>query len=144
MSAAEQFKAAVTSASVPDQGWRGGLERMPRKGGGPEAEDWSVLSNPERGCISVVYLQGCKQRGDPVRARIAKWGNSLGVRIPKAVAKEVGLNEGANVDVKVSGRNLVLAPAHREYSLGELVAGITPKNRHGETDWGSPVGNESW
>ena len=27
MSAAEQFKAAVTSVSGPDQGWRGGLER---------------------------------------------------------------------------------------------------------------------
>lgn len=30
-SAAEPFKAAVTSVSGPDQGWRGGLERMPRK-----------------------------------------------------------------------------------------------------------------
>jgi antitoxin MazE len=79
-----------------------------------------------------------------LRARVAKWGNSLGVRIPKAVAKEVGLDEGTNVDVRVSGRNLVLAPAHREYSLQELVAGITAKNRHGETDWGNPVGNENW
>jgi len=90
-------------------------------------------------CISVVYL-----RRWTLRARIAKWGNSLGVRIPKAVAKEVGLDEGTNVDVRVSGRNLVLAPAHREYSLQELVAGITAKNRHGETDWGNPVGNENW
>ncbi|MFZ0887653.1 MAG: AbrB/MazE/SpoVT family DNA-binding domain-containing protein [Candidatus Binataceae bacterium] len=79
-----------------------------------------------------------------MRARIAKWGNSLGVRIPKAVAKEVGLDEGANVEFKVSGRNLVLAPAGREYTLSELVEGITGKNRHGETDWGSPVGSESW
>lgn len=79
-----------------------------------------------------------------MHARIAKWGNSLGVRIPRAVAKEVGLDEGASVEVKVSGRNLVLAPTRREYSLNELVALITPKNRHGETDWGSPVGKESW
>jgi len=79
-----------------------------------------------------------------LRARSAKWGNSLGVRIPKAAAKEVGLDEGSDVEVKVSGRNLVLAPARREYTLTELVDGITPKNRHGETGWGSPVGNESW
>jgi antitoxin MazE len=79
-----------------------------------------------------------------LRARIARWGNSLGVRIPKAVAKEVGLDEGTNVEVRVSGRNLVLAPAHREYNLKELVAGITPRNRHQETDWGAPIGNESW
>jgi antitoxin MazE len=79
-----------------------------------------------------------------LRARITKWGNSLGIRIPKAVAKEVGLDEGTNVDLRVSGKNLVLAPAHREYSLQELVGAITPKNRHRETDWGAPVGNESW
>ena len=79
-----------------------------------------------------------------MRARIAKWGNSLGVRIPKAVAKEVGLDEGVNVEVKVSVGNLVLAPARREYSLKELVAGITSKNRHAETDWGPPIGSEKW
>ncbi len=76
--------------------------------------------------------------------RIEKWGNSLRVQIPKAVAKKVGLYEGANVDVRVSGRNLVLAPVHPEYSLEELVAGITPKNRHRETNWGAPAGNEIW
>jgi antitoxin MazE len=79
-----------------------------------------------------------------LRARITKWGNSLGVRISKAVAKEVGLGEGSTVEVKVSGRTLVLVPANRDYTLDELVARITPKNRHGETDWGSPAGHENW
>ena len=79
-----------------------------------------------------------------MRTQVSKWGNSLGVRIPKAYAKEVGLSQGATVEMKVSGRNLVLAPARREYSLEELIARITPKNRHMETDWGGPVGNESW
>jgi antitoxin MazE len=79
-----------------------------------------------------------------LRARVAKWGNSLGVRIPKAIANEVGLKEGTQVDVRVSGRNVILEPARREYTLSELVEGITPKNRHGETDWGPPVGNEGW
>ena len=79
-----------------------------------------------------------------MRVRITKWGNSLGVRIPKAVAMEVGLDEGTSVEVRVSGKNLVLVPANRQYDLKELVAGITSKNRHRETDWGAPVGDESW
>ena len=79
-----------------------------------------------------------------MRTRIAKWGNSLGVRIPQAVARDLGLDEGATVEMRVSGKNLVLAPAHRDYSLQELVAGITAKNRHREIDWGAPVGHESW
>lgn len=28
--------------------------------------------------------------------------------------------------------------------LDDLVAGITDENRHGETDWGAPVGKEEW
>lgn len=79
-----------------------------------------------------------------MRTQVSKWGNSLGVRIPKAYAEELGLAEGATVEVKVSGRKLVLAPAHREYELGELVARITPSNRHTETDWGVPLGKETW
>jgi antitoxin MazE len=79
-----------------------------------------------------------------MHTQVSKWGNSLGVRIPKACAKELGLVEGTTVDVKVSGGKLVLAPARRDYNLEELVAGITPKNRHTETDWGTPVGKEIW
>ncbi len=79
-----------------------------------------------------------------MRTQVSKWGNSLGIRIPKAYAEEMGLSEGATVDVKLSGRKLVLTPAQPEYELEKLVAGITPKNRHGETDLGEPVGKETW
>ena len=79
-----------------------------------------------------------------MRARVAKWGNSLGVRIPKTAAQEVGLEDGTSIEVRVSGRNLILTPARPEYTLDQLVARITAENRHGETDWGAPVGNEGW
>jgi antitoxin component of MazEF toxin-antitoxin module len=32
----------------------------------------------------------------------------------------------------------------RKYTLAELVAGITPKNRHDEITTGRPVGAEAW
>ena len=38
---------------------------------------------------------------------------------------------------------IVLRPTRRKYELSELVSGITPKNRHRETDWGGPQGQES-
>ncbi|HUO04209.1 MAG TPA: AbrB/MazE/SpoVT family DNA-binding domain-containing protein [Candidatus Binataceae bacterium] len=79
-----------------------------------------------------------------MHAKVAKWGNSLGVRIPKTAAQQIGLNEGADVDVTVSGKRLVLAPTRRKYSLNELVNGITAKNRHAESDWGKPAGKEIW
>ncbi len=77
-------------------------------------------------------------------ARISKWGNSLAVRIPRAFAAELGIQEGVEVEMSVEDGRLVIAPARPEYGLEELSAGITPENRHDETDWGRPTGGEVW
>ncbi len=77
--------------------------------------------------------------------RVTRWGNSLAIRIPSAYARELHLDEGAEVELSVTEGRLVITPAPPQaYNLAELVAGITPENRHGETDWGGPVGDESW
>ena len=76
---------------------------------------------------------------------ISKWGNSLAVRIPLALAKQASLGEGDCVKMSLDpDGTIVLRPARRKYDLSDLVAGITPKNRHRETDWGRPEGEESW
>jgi len=76
---------------------------------------------------------------------LGRWGNSLGVRIPKALAERAGLQEGDRVSLDVANDGaLVIRRATPRYSLDELVAGITPRNRHDETDWGAPVGKEPW
>ena len=77
--------------------------------------------------------------------QLAKWGNSLAVRIPKAVADTAQLREGDPVDVGVNQEgSLVVRPARRKYRLKALVSQITAKNRHAETDWGRPAGTEVW
>ena len=76
---------------------------------------------------------------------ISKWGNSLAVRIPLAIAKQASLSEGDCVKLALDrDGGIVLRPARRKYELSALVARITPKNRHRETDWGRPQGEESW
>jgi len=76
---------------------------------------------------------------------ISKWGNSLAVRIPLALAKQASLGEGDCIEMVLAPDGaIILRPARRKYDLSELVAGITPENRHRETDWGSPQGGESW
>jgi len=79
------------------------------------------------------------------KSRLAKWGNSLAVRIPRRIVETAHLREGDPLNLTV-GKNgaVVMRPAHRKYRLEELVSGITPRNRHGETDWGEPVGKEIW
>ena len=76
--------------------------------------------------------------------QIAKWGNSLGLRLPKSVAREAQLGEGDTVDVSVKNGAIVIRPSRPTYSLEQLVAKMTQRNRHDESDWGPRVGRESW
>lgn len=76
---------------------------------------------------------------------VSKWGNSLAVRIPLAIARQAGLSEGDCVALTLdSAGGIVLRPTRRKYELSELVGRITPRNRHRETDWGEAQGEESW
>ena len=78
-------------------------------------------------------------------ATVAKWGNSLAVRIPQNLAKEINLAEGVEIDLSVVDGSLVIKPRSRKrYSLDELIQGITPENLHSEIDSGIAVGNEVW
>jgi antitoxin MazE len=79
-----------------------------------------------------------------MQTQIGKWGNSLAVRIPGTYAKELNLAEGLEMDIVVVDGGLLLKRRPAEYTLDELIAGITPENRHDETDWGPPVGGEAW
>ena len=77
--------------------------------------------------------------------QLAKWGNSLALRIPKAVAQDAELREGEPVTVTVAREGgLVVKRARRKYRLTQLVSRITAKNRHEETNWGQPQGKEIW
>ena len=81
----------------------------------------------------------------PNDTHVAKWGNSLAVRIPQAIVTEARLAEGDRLSFDLAGDgSIVLRSRHRKYSLDQLVAGIKPKNRHRETDWGAPKGKEVW
>jgi antitoxin MazE len=74
-----------------------------------------------------------------------RWGNSVGLRLPKPLLDQLGLKEGSEVDVKVENNRLVIEPSRRRrYTMAELLEGFTPDDWPGEVDWGPPVGKEVW
>lgn len=80
-----------------------------------------------------------------MQTKIQKWGNSLGLRIPKSFAKEAGVGAGSEVDLAVEKGELIVRPVRRvRYALKDLLNGVTPANIHGETDTGPSVGREVW
>jgi antitoxin MazE len=78
----------------------------------------------------------------PVQVQIAKWGNSLGLRVPRDVAARVGLREGTRVDLETSedGR-IIVTRSKRRFTLDELIAQMTPEREHRLEDDG-PTGGE--
>lgn len=81
----------------------------------------------------------------PSRTAVAKWGNAPAIRIPKTVMQKANLREGDTVYFEVNRPGvIVVRVAAVQKSLEDLVAGITRKNRHAETDWGQPQGREVW
>ncbi|MGI9452091.1 MAG: AbrB/MazE/SpoVT family DNA-binding domain-containing protein [Geminicoccaceae bacterium] len=70
-----------------------------------------------------------------MQMHITRWGNSLGVRIPKDLARQLGMTEGTVVEVTAEGDRLVLKAARPSYRLGELLEGMTPEAMHQALDW---------
>ena len=81
-----------------------------------------------------------------MKVEFLKWGNSLALRVPKAFAEEVGAAKGRRADLTIENGALVVKvmKKRRQYTLEHLINGITKENRHSETDWGTPRGNEVW
>jgi antitoxin MazE len=77
--------------------------------------------------------------------RIQKWGDSLGLRIPRGMAEDADLVEGSRVDVKVESGLLVIAPVKKNrYRLSDLLDQISPENLHAEVQADPAVGREVW
>jgi antitoxin MazE len=79
-----------------------------------------------------------------MKSVVKKWGNSLAVRIPKNISKEILVTEGSNINIKVENGNIILSPSQKEYSLKDLLKNITEKNIHSEISTGNHVGGEIW
>jgi antitoxin MazE len=77
--------------------------------------------------------------------KVRRWGNSLGLRIPRSLAAELRVEDGSAVDLAlVEGEIRVRPLAGRRYSLDALVEGIHERNEHGEVPTGRAVGREVW
>jgi antitoxin MazE len=78
-----------------------------------------------------------------MKVQVARWGNSLGLRIPKDVAQKVGLHAGSRVEVEAEDGRVIISPARPRYALADLLRGMTPEAMHDAFDWGPDRGREA-
>lgn len=79
-----------------------------------------------------------------MQTSIAKWGNSLALRLPRHIVAEAKLKEGSTVTIEIKDDALLITPVRKKYKLGDLLAKMKTSRRHVETDWGEPRGEEAW
>ncbi|MCZ2115196.1 MAG: AbrB/MazE/SpoVT family DNA-binding domain-containing protein [Anaerolineae bacterium] len=78
-------------------------------------------------------------------AKVQKWGNSLALRIPKAFAVDAQIDSDSLVEISLVEGTIVITPvSDTEWTLDELLAGVSDDNIHGEVDTGAAVGVEAW
>lgn len=77
--------------------------------------------------------------------KVKKWGNSLGIRIPKGQLESFNISENTEVIIEKTKNGILIRPSkNKDETLEELLSKINPENIHKEIDWGNSVGKEIW
>ena len=81
-----------------------------------------------------------------MEAELKPWGNSQGIRLPKAVLKEAGFQPDDTLAIRAEKGQIILYRSVRHKTLEERAAEYDGKlNLDGELEWrGEPVGKEVW
>lgn len=94
---------------------------------------------------TIVYTEH-KEGDDFMHATIQKWGNSQGIRIPKAFLEALGMMENDLVELNRVDDNIVITKVKekKELTLEEIFKDYDGEYVVEKFDWGSPVGKEVW
>ena len=79
-----------------------------------------------------------------MKTSVARWGNSLALRIPRGVAVKSRLAEGVEVELAAKSDGFVVRRSAPSYELSALLAGVRLSNRHAEIAPGPARGGEAW
>ena len=87
-----------------------------------------------------------------MQTTIVRWGNSQGIRLPKAFLKNIQITENDPVDITLENEKIIIKKIsvnkHKttkqrliEFYGEKFEKKALPQK---EIDWGKPVGNEIW
>jgi len=81
---------------------------------------------------------------DIMELQIGKWGNSLGIRLPKHVLESLHLEAKDRLSYSLKDGKLILKPVapRKKYTLRKLLFQMQEPNE--EISWGKPEGEEIW
>ena len=82
---------------------------------------------------------------DIVEARIQKWGNSSGIRIPSSILKSLNIKTNDILNIEQEDDKIIISiPKKKKISLEDRFKEYRGKNLAKEFSWGEDVGREIW
>lgn len=80
-----------------------------------------------------------------MEARIQKWGNSLGIRIPSSILKSLNIKSNDILNISQEDDKIIISiPKKNKISLEEKFKNYHGENLAKEFSWDDPVGKEIW
>ena len=80
-----------------------------------------------------------------MEAKLQKWGNSLGIRIPNNILKSLNLSQNEIVEIKEEDDKIIISKSYKkQISLKELFDKYNGKKLDNDFVWDDPVGKEIW
>lgn len=79
-------------------------------------------------------------------AKISKWGNFQGLRMPKDIMESLHLHVGDDVSITIVDGKVIIEPMKKDilnYDLNELISKI-PTNYKATEEFDTTVGKEEW
>jgi antitoxin MazE len=79
--------------------------------------------------------------------KVQKWGNSQGLRFPKALLEDAHVKVGDAVQLSVQDQKIIIEPLNKirgKYDLRALVSRMPKDYKAKEKEWGAPKGKEMW
>ena len=74
----------------------------------------------------LLYIRMIPMAAAPSRQALRRWGNSLGIRLPAAIAREAQLQEDQSVELSVVEGGVLIRPVQHRLSLAERLAAYEP------------------
>ncbi len=102
---------------------------------------------PSNPCIlkfkRVVAMASPLSRPMPARQSLRRWGNSLGIRLPAAIARQAHLQEDQDIELSVVEDGVLIRAVSPRLSLEDRLAAFNPSadDPVEQMDW-QPVGAE--
>lgn len=80
-----------------------------------------------------------------MEARLQKWGNSTGIRIPSSILKSLNIKANDVLCIEQDENRIIISiPKKKKISLSEKFKEYNGKNLAKEFSWDENVGKEIW